>query len=247
MAGVADNILIKLLSSPVYKPMNVNTFGDWSLEAGDIISVETEDGTEQIPILDSSMTWKGSAETSISAGGSPQREVQKKAERQMYSAIGGLSARIEEEFGDDRDRLSAVESGIKDILYQDDDGNWRKGSAIYATLIDPNTGGIYDSIMGATIVYNSATGKYYSMAELTADVIELNGRVNLTGSLNVENGNIVASGNIYADGKTMRCTTSQATYADYERLRVNGTDYVETDITFIKGQAAVTVLAVRVR
>lgn len=87
-----DDLLDRMKSTPSYKPSYANTFGDFSLDPGDILKIQTDNGEELLPVFSQQMSWNGSARTTLSASGNKSREVLPKQERDEYSyrqAIGG--------------------------------------------------------------------------------------------------------------------------------------------------------------
>lgn len=87
-----DDLLNRMKSTPSYKPSYANTFGDFSLDPGDILKIQTDNGEELLPVFSQQMSWNGSARTTLSASGNKSREVLPKQERDEYSyrqAIGG--------------------------------------------------------------------------------------------------------------------------------------------------------------
>ena len=66
----ADSILHQLGLSGAYIPTSLRAVGDWSLEAGDVISVTFDGTTRLIPIMQQQLTWSGgSVIATISATG----------------------------------------------------------------------------------------------------------------------------------------------------------------------------------
>ncbi len=66
----ADGILHQLGLSGAYIPTSLRAVGDWSLEAGDVISVTFDGTTRLIPIMQQQLTWiGGSVIATISATG----------------------------------------------------------------------------------------------------------------------------------------------------------------------------------
>jgi len=68
------DILRRLNSVDGYHPFTASTFSDWSIEAGDIISV-SRDGTKyQSPVCSSTLVWKGQPQVNVSSTGTQERE-----------------------------------------------------------------------------------------------------------------------------------------------------------------------------
>jgi len=75
MAKASTNDILKRLNSvDGYHPFTANTFSDWSIEAGDIISVSRDGTSYQSPVCSSSLTWKGQSQVSVSSTGTQERE-----------------------------------------------------------------------------------------------------------------------------------------------------------------------------
>lgn len=110
-----DDLLDRMKSTPSYKPSYANTFGDFSLDPGDILKIQTDSGEELLPVFSQQMTWNGSARTTLSASGNKSREVLPKQERDEYSyrqAIGGQMRGFGQKQKAMEDRLSYAEINI---------------------------------------------------------------------------------------------------------------------------------------
>ena len=79
---------------------------------------------------------------------------------------------------------------------------------------------------------STVTGISKSVATLQADVINLQGRVDVTGSLTVSTGGISAEKNITAKGNLH---VKGAVYFDAENIFLAGTKYTHTTITSTTG------------
>lgn len=109
----------RLNSAPSYHPMTAETFADWSMEAGDIITVSQE-GTEYTsPVNSSTLNWRGSPKVSIETGGNEERESISAVSKRKYSRSGGgyystqrLYREITSEDGILRTTIEATESRI---------------------------------------------------------------------------------------------------------------------------------------
>lgn len=94
-------------------------------------------------------------------------------------------------------------------------------------------------IIGGYIV-TDANGNKASLATILADIISLQGRVNLTGSLTVSTGGISAEKNITAKGNLH---VNGAVYFDAENIFLAGTKYAPTSITSTTGTVLVLGIA----
>lgn len=69
----AQVIYNRLNSFAAFTPVELDAKGDWSLEAGDMIKVVTDDGTYTFPIYRMDLTFKGRARIQYISSGSPSR------------------------------------------------------------------------------------------------------------------------------------------------------------------------------
>lgn len=112
--GVMDNILSKMQATPEFRPMSADTFSDWSIEAGDILTVEVDGKDEFLPVFSSDLDWGGAAKSTLSCSGSRERPTLSKQERQSYAAFGGMASEIKKAKDDileDRNELIAALNG----------------------------------------------------------------------------------------------------------------------------------------
>lgn len=74
----------RLNDAPSYHPLEADTFADWSLEAGDIVTI-TRDGKEyQSPVHTSSVSWRKKQMISLSSKGNESREAISKISQRKY-------------------------------------------------------------------------------------------------------------------------------------------------------------------
>lgn len=69
----AEVIYNRLNSFAAFTPVELDAKGDWSLEAGDMIKVVTDDGAYTFPIYRMDLTFKGRARIQYISSGSPSR------------------------------------------------------------------------------------------------------------------------------------------------------------------------------
>ena len=79
----------RLNGVPAYHPMTAETFTDWALEAGDMVSVSRGDDTVTAPVSTSRMVWRGQQQITLEATGSKEREAISKISRKKYGRGGG--------------------------------------------------------------------------------------------------------------------------------------------------------------
>lgn len=123
--SIGETLLSKVQSTPTFRPSTVDTFGDWSIEAGDIIAV---DGSSKVPIFESDMEWNGTARTTFSCSGNQKRETQTKQEREQYSAgsygfsgVNSLKEETKELFDKFGVSLGEVSSALETYVKQTDE------------------------------------------------------------------------------------------------------------------------------
>ena len=81
----------RLNSAPQYHPLDADTFADWSLEAGDIVTISRDGRSYQSPVHNSTVTWKKKQQVSVSSTGNEKRESVAKMSRKRYNGgSGGL-------------------------------------------------------------------------------------------------------------------------------------------------------------
>ena len=69
-----NSIYERLNDAPEYHPLEADTFMDWSVEAGDVITVKRGDTEYNSPVQSTRMVWKGTPETKINSVGEKERE-----------------------------------------------------------------------------------------------------------------------------------------------------------------------------
>ena len=78
-----------------YHPWEANTFSDWSVEAGDLITVSREGDEYSSPVHSSRLVWRGAPQMTLSSTGSKEREAVSKVSRKKYGR-GGAAVRANE-------------------------------------------------------------------------------------------------------------------------------------------------------
>lgn len=253
--GILENVLAKMQTTPQFRPVSVDTFSDWSIEAGDIITVDVDGSEETLPVFSSDMEWGGAARSTLSCTGNRERPTLSKAERQSYAAFGGVSRKIQktnEKILEDRKELVAalnnedgapedLSSGISNYVRYDLENNEAfAGSTLFAQIGEKAKAeiGVY-AVVGKD-------GKPRTFAEMLADLITLQGKVKIDGTVRVENGqlnvdediytkgDVDADGSIYAQGG-LGCQSGP--------FRVGGRQFDPTEITSTTGTVLVLGIA----
>lgn len=91
-----DGIYDRLNNAPQYHPFEASTFADWSMEAGDMVTVSRNGTSYSSPVHSSRMTWKGTPQINISSTGKKERDPVAKVSRQKYRGGSGSQRNDEE-------------------------------------------------------------------------------------------------------------------------------------------------------
>lgn len=90
MSGVnLQAIYNRLNSVPRYHPMSAKTFADWSMEAGDIVTVSRGGTSYQSPVGTSTLKWSGKQQIQIATEGSRERDAISRISARKYAKGGG--------------------------------------------------------------------------------------------------------------------------------------------------------------
>lgn len=227
--GFAENVLNKVRGTPSFKPASVDSFGNWAIEAGDVITVENDGVTEHIPIFSSDMSWNGSAKTNMSCTGNQKREIQDKQTRKDNAMSSGLAGYTDEKLEELGDEFGVQLRGVKSALdvYVKNVEGLQEASAELATRVDGA-----EARIGLNA--QNINGVKSSVAEIEADVIKLQGDVNVGGNLTLTDGNIIALTEIIAaHGLTIGT----------DHITIYGKDYKPTEITSKTGTVRVLGIA----
>ena len=242
-----DDLLDRMKSTPSYKPSYANTFGDFSLDPGDILKIQTDGGEELLPVFSQQMTWNGSARTTLSASGNKSREVLPKQERDEYGyrqAIGGQMRGFGQKQKAMEDRLSYAEIDI------DED-------KALIQLITGRVDGVEGRISSAEITLNGADGQIglvgrvetaegdiksaevkidglNSEIELKADKITLDGYVTMS-KFNAEIAEIRITDSSYVTTAALNTKSLSANYAEISSINIGGKQARWESVTVVTG------------
>lgn len=205
---VIENLLQKMQQTPAFRPMSADTFSDWSIEAGDIISVDADGVVHPFPVFTSELDWAGAAKSTLSCDGSQARQPLRKQERREAAAFGAVSREIAKTDGkilESRNELIAaltgadgapedLVSGISNYVRYDLKNNEAfSGSTLFAQI-----GEKAKSEIRVYAVKSGDTSK--TLAQILADLITLQGKVKIDGTVRVENGQLAVDEDIYTKG-----------------------------------------------
>lgn len=79
----------QLNSAPAYHPLEADTFADWSLEAGDIVTVTRDNKGYASPVHSSVVSWRKQPQVTISSTGNESRESISKISQKKYRGGSG--------------------------------------------------------------------------------------------------------------------------------------------------------------
>lgn len=82
----AEVIYNRLSAFPVYVPVEMDAVGDWAVDVGDIITVQTDDGNISMPVFRIDLTWNGSPRIQYVNSGAPVRPVMSAENRRKIQA-----------------------------------------------------------------------------------------------------------------------------------------------------------------
>lgn len=203
---VIENLLQKMQQTPAFHPMSADTFSDWSIEAGDIISVDADGVVQPFPVFTSELDWAGAAKSTLSCDGSQARQPLRKQERREAAAFGAVSREIAKTDG----KILKARNELIAALNNEDGApeDLASGLQNYVRYDLANKEGYAESVLFAQIgdkaraeisVYAVKSGKESkTLAEILADVIKLQGRIDLSGNVSVSNGQLTVLGNLVA-------------------------------------------------
>ena len=86
ISGASLNpIYQRLHDAPQYHPLEADTFADWSMEAGDIVTVSRDGKSYESPVHSSTVTWKKGQQVTVSSTGQEKRDSVTKMSQKKYN------------------------------------------------------------------------------------------------------------------------------------------------------------------
>ena len=82
----ASNIYERLRSAPTFHPSSTDLFADWNVQAGDIVTVKSDNQSYQVPVYNMKMKWSGAPKVEIESTGNPEREPLPAIKRKEYAS-----------------------------------------------------------------------------------------------------------------------------------------------------------------
>lgn len=103
----------RLSSAPTYHPLEADTFADWSLEAGDVVTVTRDNRSYESPVHSSTLIWKKQPQVTISSTGNEKREAISKVSQKKFSGGGSGGLRnAENAYYSIETRYNGMRSGL---------------------------------------------------------------------------------------------------------------------------------------
>lgn len=221
--GSLQPIYKRLNETPTYHPLKADTFADWSMEAGDLITVTRDGDNYKSPVNTTTLTWKKGQKMTVSSDGSEKRKPIAKVSQKKFSGGGGGGLRNSHYqhlyVTDAYNRLQTglILAGSSAALYATQlYGQLSAGlelTASNAALYVENKykemkAGLEASYSSSRLYVESKTKKAEllltitdgkSKAKLTADTIDIDGLVENLESVNLKVGDVDSEGSISAD------------------------------------------------
>ena len=173
----------RMNAAPQYHPLEAETFSDWAVEAGDVVTISRGQTDYQSPVHSAVMVWKGTPQVTLSATGNEQREAISKVSKRKYAKGGSGISRagqwyhyqvnqehlMYEVFNTDG-RMSHFEVTVDGLHHEvyDSDGSF----SILQNTADGLVHEVYDSDGRFSILANTAAGLYH-------EVYDTNGKVSI--------------------------------------------------------------------
>ena len=242
---VIENLLQKMQQTPAFRPMSADTFSDWSIEAGDIISVDADGVVHPFPVFTSELDWAGAAKSTLSCDGSQARQPLRKQERREAAAFGAVSREIAKTDGkilEARNELIAaltgadgapedLTAGISNYVRYDLKNNEAfSGSTLFAQIGEKAK----SEIRVYTVI--GSDGKAHSLADIVADVIQLQGDTEILGNLSIEDGRLKVSKGITSTGAVF----ASKFYSDDAEMTFPGGKHLTISSDFSVSSAGIT-------
>ena len=180
------SILEKLALTQTFHPAGAKLFvPDWTLDPGDVVTVQSDGENYDVPIYSMDLTWNGACRADIQSTGNQQREPLSALRRKEYQTGRrgyGMQKEIEEETQQQYEHYTEQTDAYRKEIYRVNgvvyDSN---GNIVYQT--DPVTGEyILDNAGNKIPVYNpesngSISGQVIQSAQRMATIIKQSGTV----------------------------------------------------------------------
>ena len=85
MPSPGQLVLDRLASVSAFRPSTTESFTDWRLQAGDVVSVTSGNDSYQVPIFGMTLKWNGKPRASLESTGNQEREELPAMQRKSYA------------------------------------------------------------------------------------------------------------------------------------------------------------------
>lgn len=215
-------------------PSTVNTFVDWSYQAGDVINVEMGGRTYTTPIYSASLNWKGMPINVLESTGNVERKPVARISQQKSGGGGGASntaAALKEAYIDIDEMNGRIDIVATDIVH------------IKADVIDLEGEVTVSSIVAklATAEYLTLNGTLYAYSGIDAFSQQIQGGTIIGNTLQTEG---VTIGSLTINASGIIHTDSAITAGIYVSAPTvyvgDGTKNVATDLNYVTGFGSAT-------
>ena len=103
----------RLNTTPSYHPLEADTFADWSIEAGDVVTVTRDGRGYQSPVHSSTVTWKKQPKVTISSTGNEERESVTKMSQKKYGKGGSALNNSQYQHWFVEDKYNQMRAGLE--------------------------------------------------------------------------------------------------------------------------------------
>ena len=111
------NRLHSTSQTPLYHPSSADLFADWNYEAGDVISIKSDNTSYKTPLYKTQLKWTGAPKLTVTASGNKERDQIVEMKRREYASSTSNYSNQKSLRGG----MGAAQSGVKEIdgrLYQ---------------------------------------------------------------------------------------------------------------------------------
>lgn len=111
------NRLHSTSQTPLYHPSSADLFTDWNYEAGDVISIKSDNTSYKTPLYKTQLKWTGAPKLTVTASGNKERDKIVEMKRREYASSTSNYSNQKSLRGG----MGAAQSGVKEIdgrLYQ---------------------------------------------------------------------------------------------------------------------------------
>lgn len=218
--GVIQQTLGSLMS---YTPTEVNTFLDWSYDAGDIVTLVKDGVSYSMPIFTNYLNWNGAHDVTWVNSGNEERELPNVQERRSYgygSTVAAVDQKVDENETEFHTYVEQTDEYISLIATETEVATARTlGESLFKITSDgismltekvgsvPDGNNLYslyqqDAEKIALVVGTSQSGNYIKAAEIVTQINAQTGQgqVLISADQITLNGNTKIAGTVTIDG-----------------------------------------------